>query len=546
MYVAPDSDVRFLTDVKLDPDHVNTIWWSSLANQTDYFIGKTKYSFTAQTYQRVSKGIMRVGRPVADLYDCGYMMFRNTGFHNKWFYAFVNNVEYINNAVTEVRFTIDPIQTWYFEYSHTRPTHTSTAFIEREHPSVDIIGANILPEPIEPGEYVCVKNDIGDYGPVTPIRDLCVIIAVCDTSGSTVDGKLYDRIYGGATLYAYNSNDVQSINNRLVQYIQRPDAVVGMYMCPKRIVGEIGEGEELVIPSGRSAISIDVLSQPLTTSAKLDGYTPRNRKLYTYPYNFWQVDNACGESLALRYEFFDNLTPSLTICGTITQPVTLIARPNNYKNGPLQGTGTLNTETLTLSSYPICSWNMDAYEAWIAQNAVPIGIGMASNAASSAVGIANTITMPFGGKLTSNAVHMQEGLVAQNAIQSVANIMSDVYKASIAADICRGNLNNGGANITNGSQQFYGGRMCVNRQKARIIDDFFDMYGYAFSRLAVPNINSRPEWNYVKTVAVTGEGALPSDDAQKIDSYFNAGIRFWRNGDHIGQYGLNNRPYNET
>ncbi|MEE0059933.1 MAG: hypothetical protein UE295_03805 [Acutalibacteraceae bacterium] len=543
MYVAPDSDVRFLTGVKLDPEHVNTIWWSSLVNQTNYFMGKTKYSFTDQTYQRVTKGVMRIGRPVADLYDCGYMMFRNTGFHNKWFYAFIDNVEYINNAVTEVRFTIDPIQTWYFEYNYTNPNNTLLAYVEREHSVTDVIGANILPEPIETGEYVTVKNDIGAYGPSEPIRDMCVIITICDVTGSAVDGKLYDGIYGGATMYAYNSTDVQTINARLAQYIQRPDAVVGMYMCPKKIVGPIDAGEEKVIPSGRSALGFEYVGETLTASAKLDGYQPRNRKLYTYPYNFWHVDNASGDSLILRYEFFTNLRPILDVYGTITQPVSLIARPKDYKN--TSSLDTLNTETLVLSSYPICSWNMDAYKAWVAQNAVPIGIGIASNAASSAVGLATTMTMPFGGKFATNATHMQKGLVAQNAIQTVSNILTDVYKASIAADICRGNLSNGGANIVAGTQQFYSGRMCVTKEKAKAIDDFFDLYGYAYDGLAIPNISSRPEWNYVKTVGICGEGALPSDDAQAIDNYFNSGIRFWNWGDHIGEYGRNNRPASE-
>ena len=74
------------------------------------------------------------------------------------------------------------------------------------------------------------------------------------------------------------------------------------------------------------------------------------------------------------------------------------------------------------------------------------------------------------------------------------------------------------------------------------IDDFFDLYGYAYNGIAVPNINSRPEWNYVKTVGMVGEGSLPSDDSKLIDGYFNNGIRFWNWGDHIGNYSLNNRP----
>ena len=127
-------------------------------------------------------------------------------------------------------------------------------------------------------------------------------------------------------------------------------------------------------------------------------------------------------------------------------------------------------------------------------------------------------------------------------LASAMNLLSSGYKAAIAADICKGQINNGGANITRTKKQFYSGRFSIQYGIARQIDDFFDMYGYATNLLKTPNISSRPEWNYVKTSGMCGDGALPSDDSKAIDSYFNNGIRFWNWGDHIGNYSLNNSP----
>ena len=75
-----------------------------------------------------------------------------------------------------------------------------------------------------------------------------------------------------------------------------------------------------------------------------------------------------------------------------------------------------------------------------------------------------------------------------------------------------------------------------------IIDDYFNMYGYATHKVKVPNIGSRPEWNYVKTIGCSIYGELPSDDARAIEGIFDRGIRFWKNPAHIGNYSYNNSP----
>lgn len=532
MYVAPDTDIRLLTGVKLDPEHVNTIWWSNLANQTNYFMDKTKYTFTDQTYQRVTKGVMRIGRPVADLYDCNYMMFRNTGFHNKWFYAFIDNVEYINNAVSEVRFTIDPLQTWYFEYSL-----NANAYVEREHSRTDNIGDNIIPEPVEVGEYVPNHDGIGDYTRAFDMNDLAVIVAVCDTSGATVDGKLYDRVYGGATLKAFHNVDVNGINTYLASYIQKPDAVLSIYMIPEAFLNVNVETGGTDIPSGQMGDTVPYEADTLTTNARLDGYSPRNKKLYTYPYNFWQIDNSEGKTLTLRYEWCPNLTPTMEFFSTMTNPVSVVGKPNMY--GGISQNLLNNYMSIEMSNFPMCSWNSDAFKAWLAQNSLPLGILGVTPALLSALTPASGLVA--GAYALTQATNMASG-GSVVGLANTANLLSQTYKAAIAADISKGQINNGGANITRTKKQFYSGRFSIQYGIARQIDDFFDMYGYATNLLKSPNINSRPEWNYVKTSGMCGDGALPSDDSKAIDSYFNNGIRFWNWGDHIGNYSLTNRP----
>ena len=111
MYIAPDTTIRILKNVPLDATYEHTLYWSTLTSQRDYFIGKTKYLFQNQSYQRVNKGRLRIERKAEDLYDCNYLMFQNSAFGNKWFYAFITGVNYVNNITSEIEYELDVMST---------------------------------------------------------------------------------------------------------------------------------------------------------------------------------------------------------------------------------------------------------------------------------------------------------------------------------------------------------------------------------------------------------------------------------------------------
>ena len=298
-------------------------------------------------------------------------------------------------------------------------------------------------------------------------------------------------------------------------------------MFPKLFIGgTIPETHKLSY--GANAKKSIVQADSITVNDTLDGYKPKNNKLYTYPYSFWHVDNASGGELTLRYEFFNGRNPVMEITGTVTQPVVAVLRPCSYKGAPpyseLGGYTTMNTESLELANYPMCSWSTDAYKTWIAQNSVPIAMNTMATLSS--------MVSPYGMGIGE----------ADNAINLISNTLMQAYKASIASDISKGSQSNGGANVANGVQQFYGGRCSVTSNYAKVIDDFFTRFGYAVKRNKVPNRNGRPHWNYVKTVGCTITGSIPTDDARKICSIYDNGITFWNNGNEIGDYSLDNSP----
>lgn len=176
MYIAPNSTIILLKDVPLSRDYTDTIFFASAAAQTSYFQSAyVKKTFSAQSYQRVKKWVMRLEVLADEIYDYNYMMFQNTSFGSKWFYAFITNVEYLNNSVSEITYELDVMQTWLFEAT------VKPSYVERETPETDVIGANIAPEPIDIGPVKCY-----DYGRSGTMTNYKVILCIAEEATNTV------------------------------------------------------------------------------------------------------------------------------------------------------------------------------------------------------------------------------------------------------------------------------------------------------------------------------------------------------------------------
>lgn len=524
MFIQPNSNIKIYNNIPLDNKYEHTLYFANITQQNNYFhpteTPKAKYVLTAQSYQRVVKGTMRIAKKAEDLYDCNYLAFQNAAFGKKWFYAFITSVEYINNETSEITFEIDRIQTYWFDLK------LKQSFVEREHSSTDNIGDNIEPEPIELGEYMFDNYmELTDNGGESNIsyKSMCILIATSDTEGSTVDGTLYDGVYGGAKIKAFNANDVTNINTYLAGFINAPDTVVSMYMCPTILV------TYTTIPTGGIDLSSTAISNSytlygnaITNNDKFGNYTPKNKKIYTYPFNYFQVDNANGQSLPIRYEFCKDLKPQFILYGTINQPVQLVLAPVNYKNVE-GGTGlsdALLTEKITLESYPMCSWSIDTYRAWIAQNAVPMLIDIGKTGIN---GVGSILNGNIGGPILGLS-------------NLVGNILTNQYKNSIAADTIRGYTSSSNSNVSHGVQAFFCGRCRITEQRAIIVDEYFTRFGYATNRIKVPNISARKIWNYVKTSDCKIIGHAPADDIAFIENLFNKGITFWKDPSKVGTY----------
>ena len=553
MYITPQTDIRLLRGCQCDPNHIHTLYFAGEAAQRSYFLGLTKYNLKNYTYHRYLKNVIRVEILADNLYDVNYMMFKNSAYGDKWFYAFVDKIEYINDVTTEIQYHLDDIQTWMFDWN------LNQCFIERMHTPTDAVGDNIVPEPVEVGEYVQSSQmskmpyyNLGNgFG--------TIILAVTKRQGLLeMHGELYDGVFSGCSLFAFSTTQegIGKLNLYMNEYDQKPDEIISLYMCPSDVVDtEYIDTVQAIPASTTGTQKIWDIGTFDYRNERLDGYKPKNNKLYTYPYNFCTISNAEGDNLILRYEFFYDNHVRVTLGSCLTQPVQVYCVPRGYKNKNYPTTINYN-EKIVLSGYPLCSWNVDAWKAWISQNSIPIMLNTAGAVGSLALASytpAQTKEVVNPNFWRSGAPTMTETTPAHispdfqsNAsiygIHQITNILTNMYKAGIAADVVKGNISSGNALVAHAAYCFWHCRMSVNAQQAEIIDNFFTRFGYAINRVDTPRIHTRSEWTYIKTIDCTCHGSIPADSVKNIENIFNNGITFWVNPDHVGDYRYDNVP----
>jgi hypothetical protein len=153
MIFTPDSRV-YLLDTPLTNDYKNQILFRNGQEQYNYFVTRITHDFEGVTYQRKNNSI-RVNADLDTLWNANYVMYQNTNFSYKWFFAFITRMEYVSAHVTDIFIETDVFQTWLTEVT----IHPS--FVVREHVADDTIGKHLVDEQLEIGEYKMVN-----YGPV--------------------------------------------------------------------------------------------------------------------------------------------------------------------------------------------------------------------------------------------------------------------------------------------------------------------------------------------------------------------------------------------
>lgn len=571
--IVPNSEVYILKNVPLEPSFDHTIWFDSPEQQATAF---TTYAlafyFNKVSYQRYPRPYITLDKTADELFDCNYMMFRNTAYGTKWFYAFITQIEYISNTTSRIYYTIDPMQTYLFD------VNVGECWVEREHAMTDAIGDNLIPESFELGEYVYDS----DYFPNLFLKANYVICILATWKAVYEDNKWVIKdattggvggvdsgIYTGLTknICEYDLDNPKACTEKANAIIEaatkanKADGIVSITMYPKffmnwSITGDLATG---LVP--------DTVDSIPAFTGTFDGYKPKNNKLYTAPFCGVYVDNLQGNAANYAYEYFKDRKPVFNIVGVVNGNLECASIPANYK-----GLTTNFQESLIMGGFPQCAWNVDTFKAWIAQNKYAIAAGVANTAISTAarVGAAvatgglseiaaapaaagtNVVSFPnayqpptgggSGGGITGAAING-----SSNILNDTINLVAQVKTASTQPNHARGQQSSS-VFCAMGYQGFHYMPYRIQGQFAKIVDDFFSMYGYKTNRLKVPNRNGRKAWNYVKTCGCNLTGSAPADVTASLVQIYDKGITFWRCTDlsagnpftRVGNYSLDN------
>ena len=560
------------------------------------------------------------------------------GFENKTYYCFVTDVIYINNGTTEIHYTIDVMQTYLFQYKsgtdlgkkmfvernhipksednlthdcmmndegldvglEMRPTIKSsatpfainslTAFVFYTGSLVSISDtANIIPNNLQPTEVDLYEDDKPSYKAIavkTPnnnayiynsemlgngyyIKDRGLInplniaeFIVYDSSGNPVEG----RETGGSNVgegYLGLQCFVAVLNA-----LGKSDAIVKIVMMPSAIDNKNTRQSNILINKNAE------YEQTIKSDATFGTYTPKNYKLYGYPYNYIVVDNNENESKTFIPQFVnDDIVNTGIKFKFMTSVLNGIVHiyPTNYITNEV-------TYGLSKEIGVECPFITSAYKDWLANSTISRNLAINNHIATSALSIASGIVggssdiktgdfentlVDSKGKVagySGNFIESPTGSLLQSggglgtrAITSTANAISNsasfitslVQQKAEHAEIPNSFVGTLGGNMSYITDRlgFKITRMRVTAGVAKRIDDYFSVYGYKIMDWKTPKLKVRSNWTFIKTAGCAIKSTnIPTQFEDAINKIFDNGITFWANTSNFMNYGDFSNP----
>ena len=588
--ITPHTEVYLLKNVPIELDNQHQLTFETAEAQATWFQSRPKLYLDDFSYQR-KNGTIRVPMHIDSLLEYNYVMYKNDNYSDKWFYAFIVDMEYRNDNCTYIRIQTDPWMTWMFDITW------GQCFVEREHVADDTAGLHTVPEGLEYGDYLC--SDVEEEVYVDPTKSYnedgaAMVVFQTTTVSWTINGTLtqfptnpkpvYNGLPQGCHIFAIplDTNAAETISTVVGAYdgAGKGNAINSIFIVPKAICewqDSHGGGSMFNITfyypkTSWSATFVGSLSNlPVMKPTKLYGnYIPTNKKLLTAPYTYFYITNNAGSDISFKFEDFSGSYANFRMIGGFDMGGSIKLLPtNSLKTGGTMengwGEGVLGTKL------PCLSWISDYYLNWKAVNAKNVAIQTGLAAAGFGANVLTGMALGgFGNFGAYNAADIRinqlqnNPRLQENAIENlmysptstagtgsmvgssmsfasqIANIAQQVRSAEMTPPQARGNANSADLGFSYGKGAFTAFTMSIRPEYAAILDKYFDLYGYKVLTVKVPELYSRQYWNYVKTVDCNIWGNIPQGDLDAIKAMFNKGITLWHDADNMRQYGRAN------
>lgn len=570
MAVTPNTRIRLLKS-PIELDNLNQLTFANEEAQRNYFLSLPHIEIDNCTYQR-KDDIIRFPAHIDSILEYNYVMYQNSNYTNKWFYAFIDDMTYYSDNTTYIKISTDCFQTWQFNLNVKR------SFVVREHTNNDTVGINTVPEGFETGTMILTNftpitflRDSVETGADVPNKVVVVVGATIDLSNPSFYpnyGTNYQGLYSGVTYFAFPSDNVEYLNNCLNAVADSSNTsledIVSIFMVPTDLIGgpNLVMDSDYLVSKGRvichkiTSLDIDyfrTITYTVPKPTSIDGYTPINKKLLTGEFNIMNITNYQGINQTYRYEFFNGDECLFKMRGALKPECSIYMYPNNYLHNNFDSEYRDGVYSIYAPSIPICNWNSDQYTAWLAGSIAKrgtsyvtgvgkavIGAGLVGAAIASG-GTSLAVEAPLMAELgfTATGVGMLGAGLTASGIGSIASTAAESFDHGKDATANNGSLAGADCNYIN-SKIFGAYQYCVRNEYARKIDRIFSVIGYKTNEMKIPNVTGRRNWNYVKTQAVAIQADIPQNDLQVIKQMFNNGVTFWHNPATFLDYSQNN------
>jgi hypothetical protein len=502
--ITPSSNVRFL-NVPFSSSQNNVLKFSSETAQQNYMNSKIVYQLSSCTYIREGEGeFLKVNKVVDALYNCNYVMFQNTQFGSKWFYAFIEKLKYRNGTVTDVILKLDVYQTFMFDFE------LKESFIERQTFNEDYY--NTLADTPSTGDL----RTIWEYERFLSGKYIILFNSNPTIADSATSSNMYPSI-GNYSMpcimsicddYAMMSEIVQAVSNK-----GRADRIQACYYAP---VSLSWDGGYTMNPIGRGDLNIPYLDLPCVYSLDVNNlseiltldinYTPTFKKEISYPYAKMEiVDRITGKYIELDIsKFLNPLQPQFKIMFNITDKVEYKVIPLNYN-----GIGYSIENALVIqpnTDLPIFS---NTYAKYLKDN-------KNTNILSGVMAGAGAI----GSILTGNVAG------AVGSFSSIANVLNADNVAGKQANQVTP-IHGDAFDYLNYSPSIYFRLKVMDNDHIKIARNFWNAFGYPERKIGTFN-NTSNKYNFIKTSSVNiVADTIPSEYQRELESIFDKGVTIW-------------------
>lgn len=523
---SPSTNLRLLS-VPLESDYSNTLWFPNVGAQTTYFTGKIVKTFDDFNYIKKDNTIV-VAEEIDKLYNCNYIMYKNANFSTRWFYAFINRMEWASNGSTRLYVSTDVIQTWFFDITYYQ------SYVDRCHSDTDVAGDNIVTEDFS-------GMGVGGYqqsGSQDLQPNWISVFATTDYDGNPIPATDASGIVSGTGVAVRMATDISTLSTLVNQYVKNGMATA---------IAKIQQ-----YPVGNHSATVSFSKRPTA----IGGYTPTNKKLLSGAFVQCYM-TMYGQEIDFNPEYISGNNVAFQIAvdetsGTIGVIVT------NYGSSDIANlsmTAVIPESTWAYNQYKndynlhsasnsIYTQRQQNLRTGNTAQAVVGSIGSIAGMAGSIIDAVNPVTAVTGRvnqsiqNVTSNASNLITN--ATNAAIQFSGIdeitqdltaISENYNAPATGGVASSNMF-----ISSGKTALSYGFKIPPVDLVKRCDKFLSVYGYKQSEYRTINLHARANWTYIRTLGLNASGNFPDDDMRIIKQVFDKGVFFWAYTAQFGNF----------